>query len=92
MGESKWTILYIVFASFQMLIAIAVEAVILRLNENSTSQLVSLSTEYDNLTGRQYFYKNYNYSTYKAQYLSIIDGNVWFMVFEAFLTALCLSA
>ncbi|CAG8508448.1 18927_t:CDS:10 [Acaulospora morrowiae] len=91
-GESNWTILYIVSAIFQMLVSIAIEAVILRLNESSTTQLTSLAPMYDNATNRQFSHKMYNYSNYRTQYLSIIDGNVWFMVIETFLTALCISA
>ncbi|RHZ61846.1 hypothetical protein Glove_345g26 [Diversispora epigaea] len=92
--ESKWTTLYISCAFCQMIISIAIESVILRLNSESILRLDALGTTYDlnSDDSRTHAYKNYDYGNYKTQYQSILDGNIWFMVFEAFLTALSLSA
>ncbi|CAG8440195.1 3052_t:CDS:10 [Diversispora eburnea] len=70
------------------------ESVILRLNSESILRLGDLGRTYDSNKNdnRTYFYKNYTYGSYKTQYQSILDGNIWFMVFEAFITALSLSA
>ncbi|CAG8692670.1 31199_t:CDS:2 [Gigaspora margarita] len=96
-SESRWTILYISFAVCQMIVSIIIEAVVLRLNEDGSRALGDLNNRYNNLRNQQNFtaqfiYMNYSYPSYLAQYLSIIDGNIWFIVFEGFLTALCLSA
>ncbi|CAG8722640.1 12198_t:CDS:2 [Dentiscutata erythropus] len=92
--ESRWTILYISFAVCQMIVSIIIEAVILRMNEDDARALTDLNNQYKSQppVSPQFVYPNYSYPNYLAQYLSIIDGNIWFMVFEAFLTALCLSS
>ncbi|CAG8477999.1 176_t:CDS:2 [Dentiscutata heterogama] len=93
-NETRWTVLYISFAVCQMIVSIIIEAVILRMNEDGARALGDLNNRYKSTPPDtpQFIYMNYSYSNYLAQYLSIIDGNIWFMVFEAFLTALCLSA
>ncbi|CAG8462036.1 22350_t:CDS:2 [Cetraspora pellucida] len=95
--ESRWTILYISSALVQMIVAIIIEAIILRINEDGAKALSSLSNKYKETYPTpppqpQFAYMNYTYSNYGNQYVSIIDGNIWFMVFEAFLTVLCFSA
>ncbi|CAG8454563.1 5303_t:CDS:2 [Cetraspora pellucida] len=93
--ESRWTILYISSALVQMIVAIIIEAIILRINEDGAKALVNLSNRYKDTPPTpplRFAYMNYTYSNYGNQYVSIIDGNIWFMVFEAFLTVLCFSA
>ncbi|RIB17634.1 hypothetical protein C2G38_1413809 [Gigaspora rosea] len=81
-----------------MIVSTIIEAVVLRLNEDGSRALGDLNNRYNNLKNQDsnftaaYIYMNYSYPNYLAQYLSIIDGNIWFIVFEGFLTALCFSA
>ncbi|CAG8690884.1 26346_t:CDS:2, partial [Racocetra persica] len=70
-------------------------AIVLRINEDGARALGNLTATYKQYPPRpplQYAYMNYTYSNYANQYVSIVDGNIWFMVFEAFLTVLCFSA
>ncbi|GBB84642.1 hypothetical protein RclHR1_11200005 [Rhizophagus clarus] len=90
--ESRWTILYISFAVSQMIIAIVIEAIILQQNENSYDILDNYINYDSKMNFEQIVYKNYTYTQYSKQFQSIIHGNIWFMVFEAFLTALCFSS
>lgn len=90
MTETRWTILYISFAALQMIIAIAIEAIILQKNEISYDTLSGYNDDKENFD--TIVYKNYTYTQYGKQFQSIIHGNIWFMVFEAFLTALCFSS
>uniref|UniRef100_A0A1D1Z204 UPF0658 Golgi apparatus membrane protein C23H3.04 n=1 Tax=Anthurium amnicola TaxID=1678845 RepID=A0A1D1Z204_9ARAE len=90
--ESRWTIAYTSFAVLQMIAAIAIEAVILQKNENSYEILKSYISYDDKENFETIVYKKYTYTQYSKQFQSIIHGNIWFMVFEAFLTALCFSS
>ena len=83
--------MYISFAVLQMIVSIAIEAIILQKNEQSLALIRDYSTKFDN-TEKFVAYKNYTYAKYGMQFESIIHENIWFMVFEAFLTALCFSA
>ncbi|CAG8510393.1 7600_t:CDS:2, partial [Scutellospora calospora] len=74
-----------------MIISMIIEAVVLRLN-GETAQNLSNLNQYHQNPPKNFSYMNYTYANYLAQYNSIIDGNIWFMVFEAFLTALCVSS
>ncbi len=75
-------------AVLQMVISISIEAIILQKNEESHATL----EVYKKYGSPKIAYKNYSYEKYAMQYQSITHGNIWFMVFEAFLVALCLSA
>ncbi|PKC65238.1 hypothetical protein RhiirA1_205098 [Rhizophagus irregularis] len=90
--ESRWTISYISFAVLQMIIAIVIEAIILQKNENSYGTLTTYMGDDDKENFEKIVYKKYTYTQYSKQFQSIIHGNIWFMVFEAFLTALCFSS
>ncbi|PKY44099.1 hypothetical protein RhiirA4_136239 [Rhizophagus irregularis] len=90
--ESRWTISYISFAVLQMIIAIVIEAIILLKNENSYGTLTTYMGDDDKENFEKIVYKKYTYTQYSKQFQSIIHGNIWFMVFEAFLTALCFSS
>jgi len=91
--ETKWAILYVRFAAARLVVAIAVNAVILKLHEDIAEKLSKLhDIENDLPEDRKFAYTTYDYEIYRSQILSIIHGNVWFMVFEAFLMFLCLSS
>ncbi|CAG8653680.1 5016_t:CDS:2 [Funneliformis caledonium] len=89
--ESRWTIAYISFAVLQMVIAVSLEAIILQRNEVSHSTLEAYKI-YDGVETPKIAYKNYTYAKYTMQFQSIKHGNIWFMVFQAFLVTLCISA
>lgn len=75
-----------------MIIAIAIEAIILQKNETSYETLMTYTSDDDKMNFETIVYKKYTYTQYSKQFQSIIHGNIWFMVFEAFLTALCFSS
>nr|CAG8448363.1 11390_t:CDS:2 [Entrophospora candida] len=93
--ETKWAILYVRFAAVRLVVAIAMNAVILKLHEDIAEKLFNLHDIEGDLPdpdNRKFAYINYDYGIYRSEILSIIHGNVWFMVFEAFLMFLCLSS
>ncbi|CAI2177422.1 17425_t:CDS:2, partial [Funneliformis geosporum] len=89
--DTRWTIAYISFAVLQMIISVSLEAIILQRNEISHSTLEAYKI-HDTADTPKIAYKNYTYSKYTMQFQSIEHGNIWFMVFQAFLVTLCISA
>lgn len=81
------------FAAVRLVVATAMNAVILKLHEDIAEKLLNLHDIEGDFSPdrRQYAYTDHTYEIYGSQVLSIIHGNIWSVVFEAFLMFLCLS-
>ncbi|CAG8581460.1 9596_t:CDS:2, partial [Paraglomus occultum] len=90
--ESRWTMLYIIIAALQMIIAIGLEAAIFSLNSKITNQIEIAKNITDNHPELQVALANpdYDYEKYLQQFQSITHSNIWFMVFQAFVFLLSL--
>jgi hypothetical protein len=92
---SKWTITYITVAAFQMVFVIALEGIIFGLNHDISQQLSRAAVyEREHISRKpdQYEKPGYGYAEYHRQFQSITHSNVWFMVFQAFVFALCVTS
>ncbi|CAJ0903889.1 5845_t:CDS:2 [Entrophospora sp. SA101] len=64
--ETKWAILYVRFAAVRLVVAIAMNAVILKLHEDIAEKLLNLhDIENDLPDDRKYAYINYDYEIYR---------------------------
>ncbi|CAH1762420.1 12284_t:CDS:2 [Entrophospora sp. SA101] len=72
--ETKWAILYVRFAAVRLVVAIAMNAVILKLHEDIAEKLLNLhDIENDLPDDRKYAYINYDYEIYRIITVGMIN-------------------